>query len=212
MAEITPVRKLSAKERKVFDRVASDFSHLGPTSSEMLCRFAECAVRYEDALKDVKKHPTVEQPIVNRSTGNITGYKIVRNPAFRTLAEAQSQMNALARRLLIDAASENRRLTLLSKNSRSLSADEESSRREREIRDSITEEKIEAAIARYRNSGLVPWWNSTYEAQREYVVYWMVMDALLEDGEEEENFQPNPAARDELTAYLAAQKYRDNGL
>ena len=172
MAEITPVRRLSAKELKVFNRVASDFSHLGPTSSEMLCRFAEASVRYEDAVRDVKKHPTVEQPIVNRSTGNVTGFKVVRNPAFRTLAEAQSQMNALARRLLIDTASENRRLTLQSKKARSLSADEEASRTEQACRDALTEAEIAEGYTRYVALYGVPFW-CTDDMARELVIEWL---------------------------------------
>jgi phage terminase small subunit len=172
MIDINPVRKLSAKERKVFDRVVSDFSHIGQTASEMLCRFAEASVRYEDAVKDIKKNPTVKTAVINRSTGNIVGYKEVRNPAFRTLSEAQSQMNALARRLLIDAASENRRLTLLSKKSRALNADEEAYRDEKQCRDSLTEEQIAEGYERFVAGYGWPYAHDE-ETKRNIVIEWL---------------------------------------
>lgn len=112
---ITPTRRLNAKERAVFERVVSEFTHLQASDAEQLTQFAEAAVRYEKAAKDTKKNPTVSSPVVNRATGNVTGEKIIRNPAFITLKEAQTAMNSLGRRLLIDAHSAEKRQRLLTK-------------------------------------------------------------------------------------------------
>jgi phage terminase small subunit len=169
---LVPIRRLTGKEKKVFDRVVSDFDHLNQTSAEMLCRYSEAFVRYEDASKEVKRHPTVKQPVVNRSTGNVTGFKEIRNPAFRTLAEAQSQLNSLARRLLIDAASETKRLTLQSKKARSFSALEHEVRNERDIRASLTEEQIADGFERYLKRYVFPPWCDD-EMNRELVIEWL---------------------------------------
>jgi len=104
-AELRPTRRISTRERAVFDRILRDFRHLRPSDAEMLTQYAETVVRYEIAAKETKKQPVVSVPIVNRASGNVTGEKQTRNPAFATLRESQQQMTALARRLMIDAAS-----------------------------------------------------------------------------------------------------------
>jgi phage terminase small subunit len=178
-AVITPTRRLTAKERKVFERVISEFDHLSTTDADMLTRYAETSARYVDALKETKKYPTVKQAVINRSTGNVTGYKEIRNPAFRTLTEAQSQLNSLSRRLLIDTASENKRLILQSKKSRAFTASEQADRSERDILASITEEQIETEIARNLRLGYMPWWCETYEMQRSFTLYWVIANIEL---------------------------------
>ena len=82
-----PTRKLTAKERKVFERVLSEFIHLTSSDGEQLTQYAEAVIRYETAVKETKKHPIVSVPIINRSTGNLTGEKLIRNPAFVTVKE-----------------------------------------------------------------------------------------------------------------------------
>ena len=119
---VMPNKRLAAKERRVFDRVVSEFAHLKQSDADMIARYSEAFIRYETAAAQVKRYPMVQKPTINRSTGNVVGTTPVRNPLFRTVAEAQSQMNSLARRLLIDAASENRRLSLQSKKARSAAA------------------------------------------------------------------------------------------
>jgi phage terminase small subunit len=145
--ELVPTRRLLKKERAVFDRVASQFSHLKQTDEDMLTRYSEASVTYTEAVRQTKKHPTVKTPVINRSTGNVTGYKEVRNTAYRTVSESQSQLNSLARRLLIDAASENKRLLLQSKLSRAASGLDSLARSEREILASLTEEQITFKMA-----------------------------------------------------------------
>jgi hypothetical protein len=122
---ITPTRRISSKERKVFDRVLSSFEHLQASDAEQLTSYSEAVVRYETAAKECKEFPTIEQPVVNRASGNIVGHKVVRNTAHASMKEAGSQMISLARRLLIDTASANKRMTLLSKRARALRAQEE---------------------------------------------------------------------------------------
>jgi len=121
---LTPTRRLTAKERKVFDRVTSEFTHLKQSDADMTAQYAEASVRYATAAKEVKAHPMVGKPVVNRSTGNVTGETLIRNPLFRTVSEAQAQMNSLARRLMIDAASAEKRNRLASKLMRALEANE----------------------------------------------------------------------------------------
>ncbi len=145
---LVPTRRLNVKERRVFDRVLSEFVHLGPSDAEQLTQYAEAVVRYETAMKAAKKHSTVSIPVVNRATGNVTGEKIVRNPAFVTLREAQSQMNTLARRLLIDTHSAEKRQRMLTKKARALAASESKSADDAAALNGVTEIQIEAEIVR----------------------------------------------------------------
>lgn len=143
---LIPTRRLTAKERAVFDRVASEFVHLTPTDEEMLSQYSEAVARYTSAAKSVKKSPTISLPVVNRSTGNVTGEKTIRNPAFATLKEATAQMNSLARRLMIDAHSAKKRLRLASKIARSAFGIVASEVAANIAALSITEEQIQAAV------------------------------------------------------------------
>jgi hypothetical protein len=144
---LIPTRRLNSKERRVFDRVASEFNHLTPTDEEQITQYAEAVVRYSTASKDSKKRPTVTLPVVNRSTGNVTGQKIVRNTSFATLKEAQAQINSLARRLMIDAHSAEKRLRYTSKKSRSAAGVVASDVASNVALASITEAEIQAEIA-----------------------------------------------------------------
>jgi hypothetical protein len=143
---LTPTRRLTAKERAVFDRVASEFNHLTSSDEEQLTQYAEANVRYQVAAKATKKHPTISLPVINRSTGNVTGEKIVRNTAFATLKESQAAMNSLARRLMIDAHSAEKRLRLASKIARSAFGIVASEVAANIAALSITEEQIQAAV------------------------------------------------------------------
>ena len=113
----------------MFRRILSEFQHLSTSDAETLTTYAEAVVRYDAARRETKKNPTVQTPVINRSTGNITGTRSARNPAFATLREALAQMTTLARRLLLDPASANKRATLLTKRARALRASEESAAR-----------------------------------------------------------------------------------
>ena len=119
---LTPTRRLTTKERAVFEKVTDEFSHLTCADEEALTQYAEAVSRYHLAAKDTKRHPTVSIPVVNRATGNIVGSKDVRNPAFVTLRESSAQMVSLGRRLLIDAHSAEKRLRMDSKLARSAAA------------------------------------------------------------------------------------------
>lgn len=176
---LVPTRRLSARERKVFDRVASEFTHLKSTDEDMLTRFAEASIRYADAAKSTKQHPMVSKPVVNRSTGNIVGETLIRNPLFRSVSEAQSQMNSLGRRLMIDAASENKRLILLSKKARSASGLEADAIAGRDYREHISEEQIEEEIQTTLDRGEFHWL-TTDEMRRSFVI-WYLTDPYLND-------------------------------
>lgn len=148
--QITPTRRLAAKERKVFDRVVSEFLHLQPSDAEQLTQYAEAIVRYETAVKESKKHPTISVPVINRSTGNIVGEKLIRNPALTTLKEAQSQHSSLARRLMIDAHSAEKRQRMLTKKARALQASEQKSANDASALNDVTEEQIQVEIQTLR--------------------------------------------------------------
>lgn len=147
---MTPTRRLKKAEREVFERVNSEFIHLTSTDAEQLTQYVEAVVRYEAALKQTTKHPTISVPVVNRSTGNITGEKIVRNPAFTTIKEAQSQMNALARRLMIDAHSAEKRQRMLTKRSRALAASESNTVSDAAALAEVSESQIQTEMDRLR--------------------------------------------------------------
>ena len=172
--QLAPTRRLTSKERKVFDRVASEFTHLEPSDSEQLSQYAEAVIRYQIAAKETKRHPTVSLPVVNRTTGNVTSSKTVRNPAFLNLREASAQMVSLGRRLLIDAHSAEKRLRLKSKLARSLSGIEASKLAENEALESVTEEQIQAVIDESRKGflGLNP-------AQLRAFAIWVLTDPIL---------------------------------
>lgn len=167
--DITPTRRLTAKERKIFARVTAEFIHLQPSDAEQLTQFAEAVIRYETAAKETKKHPTVAVPVVNRATGNVTGEKIVRNPAFTTVKEAQSQMNALARRLMIDAYSAEKRQRLLTKKARALAAAEMTSASHEAALSSATEEQIAIEIDRVAKTYI----HATPETLRQHAIWYL---------------------------------------
>ena len=164
---ITPTRKLTVKERKVFDRVLAEFIHLAPSDAEQLSQYAEAVIRYEKATKESKRHPTVSIPVVNRATGNIVGDKVVRNPAFATIKEAQSQVTALARRLMIDAHSSEKRQRLLTKKARALAASEAKSASNASALNSVTEGQIQAEMVEVANL----YTNATVEVLRQEALW-----------------------------------------
>lgn len=147
---LSPTRRLNKAERTVFERVNSEFIHLTTSDAEQLTAYAETVVRYEIALKSTKKNATISVPVVNRSTGNVTGEKIIRNPAFATLKEAQSQMVALARRLMIDAHSAEKRQRLLTKKSRAMIAAEQKQAADSASIADIDESAVQAKIDELR--------------------------------------------------------------
>jgi uncharacterized membrane-anchored protein YjiN (DUF445 family) len=147
---ITPTRRLNKAQRAVFDRVIAEFIHLTSSDAEQLTQLAEATIRYQTAERETRKNPTISVPVVNRATGNITGEKIVRNPAFTTVKEAQSQMNALARRLIIDAASAEKRQRLLTKKARALAAAEAAKRQSQSAEAKLTEDEIQTEMDEVR--------------------------------------------------------------
>jgi P27 family predicted phage terminase small subunit len=153
---LAPTRRLNTKERDVFNRVVAEFAHLTASDEEQLTQYCEAVVRYQIAAKETKKNPLVSTPVVNRSTGNIVGDKLGRNPAWITLKESQTAMNSLARRLMIDASSANKRQSLLTKKARALSGIESQSIADNAVLASITEEQIQAEIqiaaAKYKDA------------------------------------------------------------
>jgi phage terminase small subunit len=122
---LKPTRRLKPSARKVFEQVQAGFIHLSPSDAEQLTQYAEWSAIYADALHETQRHPTITVPVINRSTGNVVGEKIVRNPMFATLREAQQQVTTLGRRLLIDAHSADKRQRLLTKKARALTASEQ---------------------------------------------------------------------------------------
>jgi phage terminase small subunit len=142
-AALIPTRRLTTKERAVFERLTQEFNHLSSSDAEQLTQYAEAVIRYQIAAKETKKNPTVSIPVVNRSTGNTTGHKVVRNPAFVTLREASAQMISLGRRLLIDAHSAEKRLRMASKLARSAAAVAANSS---DYEANLTEEQIETKM------------------------------------------------------------------
>ncbi len=182
-ASITPTRRLPAKERAVFEKVLADFIHLQPSDAEQLTQYAEAVIRYRTAEKDTRKHPTVSTPVVNRSTGNVVGEKLVRNPAFATMKEAQTQMNSLARRLLIDATSADKRQRLLTKKARSLAASEATSAESKSAVANLTESQIQTRIEELRKKYI----HATEDTLRAMAIWEITeCDPLL--AEPDENF------------------------
>jgi phage terminase small subunit len=150
MATIAPSRRVPAAARLVFEKVASEFIHLRASDAEQLTQYAEAVVRYRTAEKETRKRPTISTPIVNRATGNIVGEKIVRNPAFATMREAQAQMNSLARRLMIDAHSADKRQRLLTKKARAMAASEAASAASQSAVANLTEFEIQNQMDEFR--------------------------------------------------------------
>ena len=111
-ARVQPTRRLLKAEMVVFSRVLGEFPHLQASDSELLTQFAETVIRYEKALKDWKKRPEIETTIT-QGRQQIT--KTVPNPARVVVKQAQQAMVSLSRRLLIDAASVDKRMKLLAK-------------------------------------------------------------------------------------------------
>lgn len=123
--ELRPTRRLNKREKSTFDGIRSSFSHLTGADSELLTMYAETAERYRVAARDAKKSPTLAVETFNKSTGNATGVKVIKNPAATMAKESLSALTSLARRLLIDPASAEKRQRLLTKKSRALQAAEQ---------------------------------------------------------------------------------------
>ena len=147
-ALLKPTRRLSTAERRIFDRIRREFVHLVTSDAEQLTQYAEAVARYETAAKEAKKHPTITVPVINRSTGNVVGEKIARNPAFATVKETQQQMNTLARRLLIDPASAEKRARLLTKKARALAASEQAQAAQIDAAPKWSQEQIKETMRR----------------------------------------------------------------
>lgn len=145
---LKPTRRLTAAESRVFRQVSSDFVHFGSTDAEMLTAYAEAVVRYQDAAKEAKRKPTLTVPTFNKATGNKTGKKIIRNPALTTVKEAQQQMMSLARRLLIDPASAEKRQRLLTKKARAMAASEQAYAAQSDAAPKWSEEEITTMMKR----------------------------------------------------------------
>ena len=186
---IEPTRRLTSRERRVFDRVSNDFAHLSVIDEEQLTQYAEAVVRYEDALKSTKKHALISVPVVNRSTGNVTGEKLVRNPAFVTLKETLTQMNALARRLMIDAHSAEKRQRLLTKRAQALAAGESKTAADSAVQNGITEEQVAAAMKMLAAESHF----ATEHALRQHAIWYLTIylpSANDPEGDEDIYYQP----------------------
>jgi len=201
MATINPTRRLPAATRAVFEKVAGDFIHLQSSDAEQLTQYAEAVIRYRNAEKETRKHPTISTPIVNRSTGNVVGEKIIRNPAFVTMREAQAQMNSLARRLMIDATSANKRQRLLTKKARALAASEASSAASQSAVANLTEFQIQAQMEEFRK---VYTYTTEDVLRAEVLWYLTVCKPLLDDPDGDEDIygplkdQPHPTPENKL--------------
>ena len=152
---LAPTRRLPAKERRVFDEVLSNFVHFGPSDAETLTQYAEAVIRYEKAAKEAKRNPTLTLPTFNKATGNQTGTRVVRNPALTTIKEAQTQMATLARRLMIDPSSAEKRARLLTKRSRALLASEQAQAANKDISRKFSEAEVEAMMRQLQDQNTV---------------------------------------------------------
>lgn len=184
---ILPTRKLTAREQKVFDRVLAEFVHLTSADAEMLTQYCEAVARYQAAARETKKNPTIDLPVVNRATGNIVGHKPVRNPAFITLRESQSQANSLARRLMIDSVSTEKRQRLQSKQAKALAAREAKIVAESALKNGITEEQIQGEMERLRSVYI----HATEDVIRQQAIwFWTVYKPLEDDPEANDGLYP----------------------
>lgn len=180
---IAPTRKLKAAERRIFDRVTSSFLHLSPSDSEQLTQYAEAVARYEAAIKETKLRPLLSIPIINRSTGNVTGEKTVRNPAFATIKEATGLITSLARRLMIDAHSAEKRQKLLTKKARALAACESKSASDAEILGAINEEQIRAEMCNQAKTYI----HASEDALRQNALWFLTVFQPSESWEQDED-------------------------
>lgn len=143
---IEPTYKLAIKERREFERILAQYSHFLPGDADALTRLAVLYSRYRSAERETKRKPMVDVPIVNRSTGNVTGHKQTRNPAFATLRETSVQIARLERNLLIGPAYDAKRQAMLTKRARAAQGAEQAAAEESAIEIAITPAVIAAEI------------------------------------------------------------------
>lgn len=148
---IEPTRKLSAKERREFNRIVASGPHLTPADGRVIADLAGLYVRRAEADADARKNKTIEQPIINRSTGNIVGTRQVRNPAFVTLRETSVQIGRLERALLLLPSQASKRLRLLTKQAQAAAENEQQHADEYQRHVAISDEDIQ---------GLMDYWRS----------------------------------------------------
>jgi len=85
---------LSKEARRVWDHVAESLGdNLKSVDSYALSSFCVAAVRWQSAEQTIDEQGQfLEQPIVNRSTGNVIGTKIIPHPAIKIAKEAREAM------------------------------------------------------------------------------------------------------------------------
>lgn len=164
---LKPTRRLKAAASKVFEGVSSSFVHLTAADAEQLTQYAEWSAIYSDALRETQRSPTISVPVVNRTSGNVVGERITRSPSFATLREAQQQVTSLARRLLIDAHSADKRARLLTRKARALQALE--AEQAAITAQTFTEEEIEAEMNDLIRRGYTPRGEALRNAALDYL-------------------------------------------
>ncbi len=141
-------KSLSPVAKKLWKKVTDEHTHLTTADSELLAAYVESWAMLQLAQDALREHGLIlSEPIVNRSTGNVTGHKRMKNPAHGIAKDERAAMQSLSTKLGLDPSSRERLGVdlLTAKRSRS-TRQERASRDADEYADSVfqhTQEEID---------------------------------------------------------------------
>jgi len=102
-------RDLSAVAKRLWKRLVAANIHLDESTTELLAAYCESYANWCLAQSDIREHGlTLKEPVVNRSTGNVVGYKVVKNPSVTIAKDEKQAMQSLAAKLGLDPTSRER--------------------------------------------------------------------------------------------------------
>jgi P27 family predicted phage terminase small subunit len=102
-------KTLSPVAKKLWKKVTDEHSHLTTADSELLAAYVESWAMLQLAQNALREHGLIlSEPIVNRSTGNVTGHKRMKNPAHGIAKDERAAMQSLSTKLGLDPSSRER--------------------------------------------------------------------------------------------------------
>lgn len=147
--DIKPTKRLAPKARKHFDRITAQNPHLLPENADAVTSYALALAGRDAAEIEITKRPRITVPVVNRSTGNVTGHAVKRNTAaFADLRLYSQQVRQYERSLRIGPAYDAQRSAMTTRRAR---------REQAAVKDANSEDAILAAITHADILATVEW-------------------------------------------------------
>lgn len=110
-AESGPIRPkfLSPVATKLWKKVTAEYSHLQSADTELLVAYVQSWEMLQLAQDALREHGLIiSQPITNKTSGNIVGHRLTKNPAATAAKDAMAAMQSLSTKLGLDPSSRER--------------------------------------------------------------------------------------------------------